>query len=277
MNKTLPKELTSYDLLKTLAIVLTIVDHVGYFFYPDDMWFRVWGRFCLPIWFFLIGYANTTKVPKSFWVGGSVLVVSAMIAGEYLLPLNILFTMAFLRMYRAGVVRHSVATPEALRGMFLILFFLSFPTAILVEYGSIAMLFVLVGYMARHREKVYERIEKKYVLLYVAVSFATFYLTLGIAMPSLAPDQALFMLGGFIVVAFILWRFEPVIYVDADKFMAPSFISIFKFFGRKTLEIYVAHLLIFRAIAMYYDPERFGFMEWEVAPSGMMDFFSVAM
>ncbi len=274
MAKPLPKDLTSYDLLKAVAIILTVIDHVGYFFYPDDMWFRTLGRLCLPIWFFLIGFAHTTKVPKSFWIGGSVLVASAMVAGEYLLPLNILFTMAFLRIYRAGVVRHSLHSPEALRGMFLILFFLSFPSAILVEYGAIAMSIVLVGYIVRHKEDIYRRIEKKYVIIYVASSFAAFYLILGINMPSIDANQALFMLGGFAILAFILWRFEPVIYVDADKFMAPSFISLFKFLGRRTLEIYIAHLLMFRAIAMYYDPERFGFMEWEISQSGLMALFS---
>jgi len=274
MNKALPKDLTSYDLLKTLAIVLTVVDHVGYFFYPEDMWFRTWGRLCLPIWFFLIGFANTTSVPKTFWIGGSVLVASAIVAGEYLLPLNILFTMAFLRIYRAGVIRHSLHSPEALRGMFLILFFLSFPTAMLFEYGAIAMLFVLIGYIVRRKEEIYERIDKKYIIMFTVASFASFYLTMGMVMPSLAADQALFMMGGFIAIGFILWRFEPVVYVDADKFMAPSFIRLFQFFGRRTLEIYIAHLLIFRAVAMYYNPDRFGFMEWEIAPAGLMSLLS---
>ena len=274
MSKVLPKALTSYDLLKSVAIILTIVDHVGYFFYPEDMWFRTLGRLCLPIWFFLIGYANTTTVPKSFWVGGIVLVISALITGQYLLPLNILFTMAILRIYRAGVVRHSLGAPEALRGMFLILFFVGFPTAILFEYGAIAMQFVLIGYIARRKEEVYERIERKYIYMFVAASYLAFYVILAVAMPSLSPDQALFMLAGFGVLAFVLWRFQPVVYIDAHKFMAPSFIKMFQFLGRRTLEIYVVHLLVFRAVTMYFPDDRFKFMEWQYAPPGLMAMFS---
>ncbi len=49
MNKILPRDLTSYDLLKTLAVILMIIDHVGHHFFPDEMWFRVVGRLCVPI------------------------------------------------------------------------------------------------------------------------------------------------------------------------------------------------------------------------------------
>tara|TARA_R110001592_G_scaffold20926_9_gene84659 strand:- start:44231 stop:45055 length:825 start_codon:yes stop_codon:yes gene_type:complete len=274
MSKSLPKALTSYDLLKTLAIILTIVDHVGHFFYPEEMWFRTLGRLCIPIWFFLIGYANTTTVPKSFWIGGTVLVISAMVAGQYLLPLNILFTMAALRLYRAGVVRHSLPSFEALRGMFLILFFLGFPTAILCEYGALAMLMVLVGFIARRREDVYKNIDPKYVMGFVVATYVALYIMLGVQMPSLSTDQALFMMVGFIAIGVVLWRFRPVVYVDAHKYMAPSIIRILQFTGRRTLEIYVAHLLIFRAVAMYLMPDKFVFMDWHIAPPSLIAMFT---
>lgn len=273
MSKSLPKALTSYDLLKTVAIILMVVDHVGHFFYPDDMWFRTWGRLCIPIWFFLIGYANTTKIPNSWWIGGTVLVISSLIAGQYLLPLNILFTMAIFRIYRAGVVRHSLASAETLRGMFLILFFLGFPTAILFEYGALAMLMVLIGYITRRKEEVYERIEKKYVLLYVFCSYAALYLILGIAMPTLSGQQALLMLVGFIIVGVVLWRFKPVTYDNADKYVAPSVIKMLQFTGRKTLEIYVAHILIFRATAAYLYPEKYQILQWNWVPETLVAMF----
>lgn len=273
MSKTLPKELTSYDLLKAIAIILTVVDHIGHFFYPEEMWFRTLGRLCLPIWFFLIGYANTTKVPNSFWIGGTVLVISALIAGQYLLPLNILFTMAFFRIYRAGVVRYSLFSAEALRGMFLILFFVGIPTAILFEYGTLAMSMVLVGYIARRKEEVYEKIEKKYILMYVFVAYTAFYIILGIAMPALSGSQALLMAAGFASLGVVLWHFKPVVYVNANKFMAPSFIIMFQFLGRRTLEIYVVHLLVFRAVAMYLFPEKYALMDWGWVPQSLVVMF----
>lgn len=273
MSKVLPNNLTSYDLLKSLAIILMIIDHVGYHFFPDEAWFRVMGRLCLPIWFFLIGYAETDKVPKTFWIGGVVLVISALISGQYLFPLNILFTMAALRLYRSAVVQHSLYSPETLRGMFFILFFLGFPTALLVEYGATAMLMALVGYIARRRETIYERIPKHYVLMYVTASFAIFYFVLGTAIPNLNAVQALFLMVGFAMVGVMLWKFQPVVYEDSSRLMAPSFIKLFQFMGRRSLEIYVVHLVIFRFVAMYMYPEKFKLLEWDYIPASMISMF----
>lgn len=270
MTKTLPKELTSYDLLKTLALVLMICDHIGHHFYPDEMWFRVLGRLCLPIWFFLIGYANTTELSRSLWIGGFLVTASAIIAGQFLLPINILFTMLILRYYRQATVLRAFHSPEGLRGMFLIIVFLYFPTQIIFEYGALAMLMVLYGFMVRHRAIIEKNIDRKYLLLFVFASFFTFFLTLGVALPSVSQQQALFLLIGFALVAILLWFFKPVEYPGARKFMAGSFIAIFQFTGRKTLEIYVAHIIIFRGIAMYLYPEQYALFDWKIAPAVTM-------
>ena len=44
MPKVLPRELTSYDFLKTFAVVFMVIDHAGFFFFPDNDWMRVAGR-----------------------------------------------------------------------------------------------------------------------------------------------------------------------------------------------------------------------------------------
>ncbi len=270
MTKILPKELTSYDLLKSLALILMICDHVGHHFYPDEMWLRVLGRMCLPIWFFLIGYANSAQLSKSLWIGAGFVLVSAIIAGQYILPLNILFSILILRYFRKTVILRTFHSPEAMRGMFFIIVFLYFPTHVLFEYGAMAMLMVLFGFMARNKEKLSERIERKYLIMFAVASFVTFFLTLGIAMPVISRSQALFMLIGFGVIGLLLWNFKPAEFPKARTFMAGSFISIFQFMGRRTLEIYVAHIMIFRAIAMVLYPEQYAFMNWNIAPPGML-------
>ena len=55
MDKALPKNITSYDLFKTLALVLMIADHIGFYFYPNELWLRAFGRLSAPMWLFLIG------------------------------------------------------------------------------------------------------------------------------------------------------------------------------------------------------------------------------
>src|SRR5678815_2294516 len=53
----------STDWLKTIAIILVLVDHFGYFFMESDLWWSVVGRMAAPTFFFLIGYARTHAVP----------------------------------------------------------------------------------------------------------------------------------------------------------------------------------------------------------------------
>ncbi|MGH1376308.1 MAG: TraX family protein [Alphaproteobacteria bacterium] len=270
MNKILPRDLTSYDLLKTLAVILMIIDHVGHHFFPDEMWFRVVGRLCVPIWFFLIGYADTVKVSKFLWLGAFLVGGSALIAGQFLLPLNILFTIILFRFVRQGVLARSLHSPEALRGMFLILLFFTLASYAVFEYGSIAMMFVLMGFIVRHKEAVYERIERKYILMFVCASFFSFYFWQGMLLPSANYAQATLMLLGFGCVGWILWHFRSVVYVDAHQHIAPSLIKFLQFMGRRTLEIYVAHILIFRAICMYLFPDDYRFLEWDYVPVSLI-------
>ncbi len=274
MRKMLPKELTSYDLLKALAIILMITDHVGHHFYPDEMWFRILGRLCVPIWFFLVGFAKTTELPKRLWIGGLIVAVSGIIAGQYLLPLNILFTIIALRYLRGGLVRNGLHSPDALRGIFFIILFMGLPTSIFFEYGTISMLFVLFGYIVRNKEEVYQTIEPQYVKIFVLISFFSFFLIEGLHLPAVSPTQAMVLFFGLVGVGAMLWNFRPVVYTDAPHHMAPSVIAVIQFMGRRTLEIYVVHIVAFRAISMVLYHDRYVFMGWHYVPSGLISMFT---
>ncbi|MGH1402794.1 MAG: TraX family protein [Alphaproteobacteria bacterium] len=273
MPKILPKELTSYDLLKALAIILMIVDHTGHHFYPDEMWFRVIGRLCVPIWFFLIGYAQGVAIPKRLWAGALIVTASAAIAGQYIFPLSILFTIIIVRWLRAVVVIRALGSPQALRGMFLILLFLTFPTAIFFEYGAFGMMFVLVGFIVRNKDAVYEIIDHRYLKLFAFCAFFSFYMIQGVNLPYVFADQALVMLAGLIAVGLILWNFRSAYYVDSSKYISRSFVVLFQLMGRRTLEIYVAHIVVFRAIAMHLYPERYTLGAWKLFPPGFVEAF----
>ena len=56
---------SSYDFIKFVAVVLMVIDHIGYYFFPYDLMWRSFGRMCVPIWLFLAGYAKPSDVfPK---------------------------------------------------------------------------------------------------------------------------------------------------------------------------------------------------------------------
>ncbi|MBQ7074369.1 hypothetical protein IJM86_04975 [bacterium] len=43
-----------YDYLKVLAIITMIIDHLGYYLFPEFLWMRLVGRIAFPIFLFLV-------------------------------------------------------------------------------------------------------------------------------------------------------------------------------------------------------------------------------
>lgn len=279
MSKLRIKEVTTYDILKTIAVVLMIVDHVGHHFFPysvehpEYMWFRVLGRLCVPIWFFLIGYAKTTELSKDLWVGALLVMVSSLISGQYLLPLNILFAIIVMRMCRSFVIIQALKGPEVLRGLFLIIIFLGLPTGILFEYGSIGMLFVMMGFFVRWKSEVVEHISVKHLNIFYICSFFVFYLWQGATLPYMNMEMSLVLAFGLVVIGFSLWRFEgrPLYGLSSG---CPVFLkAVLQFTGRHTLAIYVAHVVIFRMICMVLYPDKYSFLDWKLVPPAMLSIF----
>lgn len=262
--------LTSYDLLKVLAIVLTIVDHAGHHFFPDEMWLRILGRLCVPMWFFLIGYARTEEIPRSLLIGGGVVMASALIAGQYLFPLNILFTFAILRRLRTTIALRATEGPEQLRGWFLLLLFAAVPTGLLSDYGSMGMLFVLHGYIMRRREALRERLTDRQIALFAGFSYLAFGLQQGLMLPSLDAWQAAGLMAGLAGVGMMLHVFKPAEFPRFSKAAGAAGRAVLGFTGRQTLWIYVAHLVLFRAVCMALYPEQYVLLEWHILPPGMM-------
>jgi peptidoglycan/LPS O-acetylase OafA/YrhL len=89
------------DWLKTAAIILVMVDHIGYFFIRDDQWWSVFGRLAAPTFFYLIGYAHTRSVPFHWiWLGIILTLLESWNAdGSWVSP-NILLSLALIRAAR---------------------------------------------------------------------------------------------------------------------------------------------------------------------------------
>lgn len=257
--KTLPAALTSYDLLKTLAIVLMFADHIGYFFFPGEMWFRVIGRFSAPVWFFLIGHARTRSIPKSYWVAGTLVWLSALVAGEYLFPVNIIATLILARLSIDWIMARALQSREALTGMFFLLLLTSVPSLIFFEYGTSVFLFSMAGYMVAHRTRF--NIPFSVLAIFTLVSAVSYVLIQGAFMPSLSAAQLLALLAGMLILCGVFVIFKPVEF-------ARSSLLIFRwplqFFGRRTLETYAAHLIALRLLFMILKPEHFTFMNFRI-------------
>jgi hypothetical protein len=92
------------DWLKAAAIIFVSVDHFGFFFMDSDLWWRIFGRFAAPPFFFLMGYAQSRTVPLH-WIGiGVFLTLLESWNAEWTwVPPNILLSFVVLRIARPYV------------------------------------------------------------------------------------------------------------------------------------------------------------------------------
>jgi hypothetical protein len=94
------------DWLKTAAIVFVAIGHFGYFFVEHALWWSVVGRLAAPTFFFLIGYARSRTVPRSWiWLGISLTVLESWNTDWAWVAPNILLSFAFIRLARPHVER----------------------------------------------------------------------------------------------------------------------------------------------------------------------------
>ena len=243
----LPKNLTSYDVWKALAVLIMIIDHVGYYLYPEDMAWRAIGRWCVPIWFFLVGYALSRETGPRLWISGAIIVAVTFMLGLPLLPLNILFTILFVRyVLDAFVSNASQSVQDVVMGAgALVLCYI--PSAFFLEYGTVAIALALLGVVARARQTRPISLEKQ-VLLFFGVMF--FFITsqwLGFGMST---DMALLMSVGTILTGGCMFAtFKGAQVSDSRFWNTPILKSPLQFFGRYTLEIYVLHLIILKTLS----------------------------
>lgn len=244
-ESSVPQNLTTYDVLKSVAVILMIIDHLGWYFFPDDLWFRAVGRWCVPIWFFLIGYAQSRKIDRT-WIGGALLLVLAdLILGRSLFPLNVLITMLLLRLTMDHVMRF-VGQSDTRLVLVTAGLYVAFPiTNIYWEYGTLALILAMYGYLARHGFGRMTSVPILYgtacLVMYVVTQHIAFHFSMG---------QSLLCAVGSGLAIWALFAYLPRrekigVHIPEPSLLAGSL----RFMGRHTLGIYVVHLIVFKAIA----------------------------
>jgi hypothetical protein len=233
---------TSYDVLKTIAVVLMILDHVGFYVLPEVEFLRVLGRLCVPIWFFLIGYANTREIIKDLWSGALVLTISSLIMGGSVFPITILLSFIIIRLVLDYVAEYGFKSKENFIILCFVMVILWFPSSFIMEYGTAGLGLTLVGYTVRHNNSYRIKAFLAFFLLFTLSQIFVFQFDF---------IHSAFMTFGLTIVGLALWRFKPMDYVG---FNSASIIGhILKFTGRHTLFIYVAHILILKALAASFQ------------------------
>ena len=258
-SKNLPKQITSYDLLKSFAVITMIIDHVGMYLYPDQAEWRIIGRMSMPVWLFLIGYAQSRDLSPLLWIGAGILILSDIVIGDTVFSLNILVTILVARFCLDHVMALFFKDKESMLLVTLGLILLIVPTVFLSDYGTHAFLFAMMGYMVRHQDKL--NISKTMIVGFMLLTVVTHTVYQNITFHFSMVEGA-FNGTGILLVSALLLSFKSISYENLSVKLTPVLTWPLQFMGRYSLEIYVLHLLIIKAIAFSMFPEHFGWFNW---------------
>ncbi len=266
-KKKLPKNITSYDLLKTFALLLMIIDHVGYYFFPEQLWFRAIGRLCVPVWLFLIGYSRSRDITAALIVGAIILMASNFVVGMNIFPANILVTMMVSRLIIDFIMRLFFKNKIYLYSICFVLFILVIPSYVIFEYGTLALFMVMFGWLVRNKKEINNKNIVDGVMALSLFSFAIYQqMYFGFD-----KTQMIFLVSGLVIVNFVLYYFRPHEFVKLTNKLNGLLVSFIQVCGRHTLLAYVINLMLFKALAFYLGYDGYGLFEFKLVDLSFFD------
>ena len=227
----------SHDLLKTLATVLMIIDHLGAYVFVQHTWMRILGRGAAPCFFFLIGYFPPKLPTKPLLIYGTLLTILFYYTNHTFF-LNILLNFAFIKLFLLFLDDQSF---EELQWQWLIMLLVFFNPLLypFIEYGTSGLLIALSAHL------LIKNAPNSKGFLTFAVFHLLFYEFFGLN-PLSPADMLLFTLVACSVFFILLF------YHLREWHTPPGTGILFLLISRYSLAIYFWHLAVLRLIHYAY-------------------------
>jgi uncharacterized membrane protein len=240
------RELNTIDLIKTLAVMTMIIDHLGYYVFDEQLWLRLIGRTSAPIWFFLIGFAKSRHAPPH-WIAWGLFVSiweKIWIPGDETY-LNILVSFALIRVCLPPLEEWWSRRPVLFWGAVMVLVLVGAITNKFLEYGSVGMLLALIGSRVRQHTESPQTVSRWTLLLLIFIAMVFYSYEQIVEFEFIAIQIAFFsLLCTTVAVLFYTFRFRTI------SWRVPHILTtLFRFCGRHSLAIYVIHLSLFNLAA----------------------------
>lgn len=238
MTTATPQPLNTHHLWKLVALVFMTVDHVGAFWFPEELWWRAVGRVFVPIWFFLVGHALRYEPRGDTLLWALVLAVLNPFLGLTAFPLNTLMTILGIQCVLQRVEAQQLLARNPLVLVLIAILFL-LPSLFLLEYGTLALLFALLGYARRSGQMSLLRGGVMAVAaygMYVGMMLVSFAFTV---------PQALVVISGTAVMVLLMLRFEH------RPMNCPRMLTVpLRFVAQHSLQYYVLHRVLMQVVGV---------------------------
>lgn len=245
-------QVNTHDLLKCYALLIMTVDHVGYFLYPDALWLRAVGRVATLVWFFLAGYSRPSRI-ITYELVVAALLVTAMYGGfkHMWLPCNVLLSIMCCRLFTQWCAHKGADfIVKRLDVLTVMLIIWLLPLLFLFEYGGLALLAALWGYLHRlsNEQVISRRISVVYAVLNVAL-----YCAVQIFWFGFSPAQGLLVV---VAVAALAWgmlhyRPQPLPVLQLSPWLATPIMLLIMLLGRYSLHYYVLHIAVLGVLSVW--------------------------
>jgi hypothetical protein len=232
--------LNTHDVIKLVALVCMTIDHVGAYFLPDESGWRVIARMTIPVWFFLVGYAKTTRIGTELLWGMVILMAVGVQCYYPLFPLNALVSIAICRLLLRVAERFSLLEKRPIE-CFVVMLFLNIPLTLFWEYGMIAVMFAFGGRMVRLKLRT-----RAHGLFWI-FSVLAFLLWQQNGF-SFNDVQLAFVAISTLIVCLYLYYYEQ---TEIRMKLPRALDFIVKLLSRYSLQYYVLHRAVFQVIGTY--------------------------
>lgn len=141
------------DVLKTIAIISMIIDHVGLYFFPEQLIFRALGRYAFPIFCFFAGFNFKGNLNYKILTYGTIFYIFNVTAIFWqLIEANILISIFCGQLYLKIFEKHLQNFWKSY--IHIIILACLWPiTHIFMEYGTLAIAFMIVGQIVKQEPK----------------------------------------------------------------------------------------------------------------------------
>jgi len=230
--------------LTALAVVAFLIDHFGSDFFSGNPWFRQL-KFMVILWFFPAGYNSGWKPQPILWWGLVALTAVTVFYSGFFFPLTVLATLIAVKYIVDPLMEITLKNIFLfIFGQLVLLWFARWTHFEVMEYGSMALIMACSGWLVRHRDSIpHGRTIAGWHLLYSGLSFAAFQYLFQHHMREVWP----FMLGMTLLMSWYMWDFKGSVLLAIKQKPAGAFGRAVRFVGHHSLEIFVIHLLLFKA------------------------------
>lgn len=229
------KEPNTHDMIKALAIISMIIDHVGWLYVDNNVYCRTIGRIAAPLFFFLIGYSKKYELTWKLYLSGVFLTGFLWYCRGFTFA-NILLVFLVIRwLFNRWNPSNSSWWVLALLFVSLTPFFLMLCR--FIEYGQLGLFWAIAGRLSIQKET---KEAKNLAFWWLVATMLSSFFWLGAVFKIFQYELATFIL---LLECLFLWAIMHY-YVNRTWSVWHLTGYPIMILSRFSLEIYVGHLIV---------------------------------